>query len=97
MSEIRRREDSDVYADDLISQLLSAATDNAKELILARINADTKLARCYLYLIMLGFDINDIVAFMTSKTASLINELSTSNMFDDYLYNVSVNTAINIL
>jgi hypothetical protein len=46
---------------------------------------------------MLGFDINDIVAFMTSKTASLINELSTSNMFDDYLYNVSVNTAINIL
>jgi hypothetical protein len=46
---------------------------------------------------MLGFDINDIVKFMTSPVASLVSELSTSNMFDEYMYNVSVNEAINIL
>ena len=32
---------------------------NAKELILAKINAGTNLARCYLHLIMMGFDINE--------------------------------------
>ena len=36
-----------VYVDQLISQLLSAATDNAKELILAKIKSGTNFARMY--------------------------------------------------
>jgi len=61
--------------------MISAATDNAKELILAKINAGSKLAKCYLYLMSLGFDINDIVAFMTSDAVDLIDRLSNPNMF----------------
>ena len=72
-----------VYVDQIISQLLSAATDNAKELILAKINAGTNFARMYIYSIMMGLNINDLVAFMTSPTADLIDRLATSNMFQN--------------
>ena len=72
-----------VYVDQIISQLLSAATDNAKELILAKINAGTNFARMYIYGIMMGLNINDLVAFMTSPTADLIDRLATSNMFQN--------------
>lgn len=93
----RQKQDSDIYADDIISQLLSAATDNAKELILSKINAGTNLARCYLHLIMMGFDISDIAAFMISPVVSIVNDLSTANMFDEYMFKVSINDAIKIL
>ena len=93
----RSKQYSDVYADDLISQLLSAATDNAKELILAKINAGTNLARCYLHLIMMGFDVNDIVSFMTSNAVSLVNDLMQVNMFDEFMFNTNVNEIIDIL
>jgi hypothetical protein len=76
---------------------LSAATDNAKELILAQINAGTDLARCYLHLIMMGFDINDIASFMISPVVSTVKDLATSNMFDEYLYDVRIDEAINTL
>lgn len=72
-----------VYVDQIISQLLSAATDNAKELILAKINAGTNFARMYIYGFMMGLNINDLVAFMTSPTADLIDRLATSNMFQN--------------
>ena len=72
-----------VYVDQIISQLLSAATDNAKELILAKINAGTNFARMYIYGIMMGLNINDLVAFMTSPAADLIDRLATSNMFQN--------------
>lgn len=93
----RSKQDSDVYADDIISQLLSAATDNAKELILSKINAGTNLARCYLHLIMMGFDISDIASFMTSPVVSIVDDLSTANMFDEYMFKVSIDDAIKIL
>ena len=40
---------------DLISQLLNAATDNAKELILNKINAGMNLAGVHGYLMIMGF------------------------------------------
>jgi len=52
--------------------MISAATDNAKELILDRINANTDLSKMYMYLITLGFDVKDIVSFMTSPIINLI-------------------------
>jgi hypothetical protein len=61
--------------------MISAATDNAKELILAKINAGQKLAKCYLYLMAMGYDINDIVKFMTSDAVSWIDQLSDPNSF----------------
>lgn len=80
----------------LISQILSAATDNAKELILAKINCGDNLAKCHLYLIMLGFDIKDVVAFMTTPCVSLINDLSEANMMDSYVSQLGIKDAINL-
>jgi hypothetical protein len=57
--------------------MISAATDNAKELILDRINANTDLSKIYMYLITLGFDVKDIVSFMTSPVINLIARNST--------------------
>ena len=65
----------------LQSQVLSAATDNAKELILAKVNAGSKLAKCYLFLITMGFDINDIVTFMTSPVVSFIDRVTEANVY----------------
>jgi hypothetical protein len=57
--------------------MISAATDNAKELILDRINANTDLSKIYMYLITLGFDVKDIVSFMTSPVIDLIARNAT--------------------
>lgn len=72
---------SGIPIDIMISQMISAATDNAKELILAKINAGSKLAKCYLFLMTLGYDINDIVKFMTSDAVSWVDSLSDPNVF----------------
>ena len=72
---------SGIPIDIMISQMISAATDNAKELILAKINAGSKLAKCYLFLMTLGYDINDIVKFMTSDAVSWVDSLSDPNIF----------------
>jgi hypothetical protein len=69
------------YTDQLISQLLSAATDNAKELILAKINAGTNFAKMYMYLMTLGYDLNDIAAFMVSPAAEFIDTLASVDFF----------------
>lgn len=66
-----------------ISALLSAATDNAKELILAKINAGSNLAGIYMYFMMLGVDFQTISNFMKSDTVSLINKLSSDSIFDE--------------
>lgn len=83
------------YVDQLISQLLSAATDNAKELILAKINAGTNFARMYVYTMMMGLNINDIVAFMTSPVVEFIDQLSTPNIFQNENVFSSAAQAIN--
>ena len=83
------------YVDQLISQLLSAATDNAKELILAKINASTNFAKMYVYAMIMGLDINDTVAFMTCPVAELIDKLASSNIFENY--DGSPNQAINLV
>lgn len=75
--------ESYAYVDQLISQLLSAATDNAKELILAKINSGDKFARMYVYLIMTGYNFDDIVSFMISPASEFIDAMSNSNMFQD--------------
>jgi hypothetical protein len=81
----------------MISQLLSAATDNAKELILAKINANSDFAKIFFYGLILGFDLNDLAAFMTSSTVDLIESLAKSNMFDPNIDNLSVDNILTIL
>ena len=71
------------HADLMISQLLSAATDNAKELILSKINASSKLLNIYLHLIILGYSLDNIVNFMTSPAISLVADILEVNRFDE--------------
>lgn len=85
----------DKYVDQLISQLLSAATDNAKELILAKINAGTNLAKYHLHLIMMGFSLDDIMSFMTSPVVELIDKYSKSDLYDKRIS--TVNSALSLL
>lgn len=84
----------DITVDLMISQVLSAATDNAKELILAKVNAGNKLAKMYLFLITLGFDINDIVKFMTSPAINFIDAITETNVFTGQ--EISLKNAIKI-
>lgn len=91
-NEFNSRITGNLYVDLMISQVLSAATDNAKELILAKVNAGSKLAKMYLFAITAGMNINDIVSFMTSPVASFIDSITESNIFGGI--DVSMNDAI---
>lgn len=79
----------------MLSEILSAATDNAKELILSKINAGDNLAKCHLYLLTLGFDINDVVTFMTSPAIDFVNTLSEVNMLNPYFNKSNMHSAAN--
>lgn len=93
-AEFESRITDNLYVDLMISQVLSAATDNAKELILAKVNAGSKLAKMYLFMITMGFNINDIVAFMTSPVANFIDKITEQDIFNNV--SISLNDAINI-
>lgn len=49
-----------------LSSLLSAATDNAKELLLADINAGIDFAGMHIFLIMMGFNEIEVAKYMTN-------------------------------
>lgn len=83
-------------ADLMISQLLSAATDNAKELILDKINAGKNLAGIYLHLLILGYDIKDIATFMTSPAVTIVASILNSNIYNKYYPEITVSDAIKI-
>lgn len=73
----------------IMSSLISAATDNAKELIMAKINASVELASMHAYMVTMGFNLDDIVEFMTSDAAQLIINSSQDNIYkDDYPKNI---------
>ena len=56
----------------LASAFTSAATDNAKELLMAQLNASNKLASIHLYMISLGIKGDQIAEFMNSKIAKIV-------------------------
>lgn len=64
-----------------ISALLSLATDNAKELILAKINAGLDFAGMHIYMLILGVDEKTSAGFMTSPEAMEIKRRMTSDFF----------------
>ncbi len=79
----------EIDAASLISGLLSAATDNAKELILSKINATVDFADAWSYLISIGTNPKTIKDIMMSEPMQLVQKYSKSNVFDN------VNTSIN--
>ena len=69
---------------------------NAKELILAKINAGTNFAKMYVFLMYMGYDLQDMAAFMFSPIAEFIDSRSNANMFQDTGVNNNAQTAINL-
>jgi hypothetical protein len=76
------------------SGFLSAATDNAKELILKKVNADAKFAGIYAYLISTGHTFTEIAEIMTSPIFDEISRLSETNLFLPYTKGFSLQTAL---
>ena len=65
-----------------LSQLISAATDNAKELILAKLNATTKLADMYTYLLTTGMSFEAISKIMMSPEFNVVVDYAQDNIFE---------------
>lgn len=76
------------------SGFLSAATDNAKELILKKVNADAKFAGIYAYLISTGHTFTEIAELMKSPIFDEISRLSETNIFLDYTKSFSLKSAL---
>ena len=66
----------------VISAIISAATDNAKELILAKINATPDLVDIYTYLTGIGVPFSEIADLMTSDALQFITQIGENNIFD---------------
>jgi hypothetical protein len=79
------------------SSLLSAATDNAKELILAKINANPDMMKVYTYGIILGIDFTDIANLMISPTVNAVNQLSDINIFEKDSLTSAITASLNSL
>lgn len=73
-----------------ISVLLSASTDNAKELILEKINASPDLAGTYIYMLIGGVDFSTAANFMTTPEVTAVALKSKSNI----LYNQDSNNSV---
>lgn len=65
-------------------------------LILAKINAGTNFAKMYIYLMSMGYNVEDIVSFMVSPIAEFIDSKASKNMFQSLDENNSPFTAINL-
>lgn len=73
-----------------LSALLSAATDNAKELLLADINAGIDLAGMHIFLMIMGFDEIVVAKFMTSEVVQNIKtHISDSFLNKKWQYGIS--------
>jgi hypothetical protein len=58
------------------------ATDNAKELVLSKLNAANMLGM-YIYGISIGMDFRDIAKIIASKTGQVIDSLMTDDIIAD--------------
>jgi hypothetical protein len=65
-----------------MSAMLSLSTDNAKELVLDKINANTYTLGMYLYGLSLGVPFKTMYQIMTSDFALRITELVKGNIFN---------------
>jgi len=68
----------------MLSSILSLATDNAKELALAKLNCDTNTMGMWLFGMSLGVPLESMKNIMMSPTAFLISELASNDSFSGY-------------
>lgn len=65
-----------------LSGFVSGATDNAKELVMAKINAVVDLASMHIYMLLLGYDANEISTYMNSPIGKHVAEGLEINLFN---------------
>lgn len=65
-----------------MSAFLGLSTDNAKELILAKVNAGTATMGLYLYGLSIGVPIDELYRILTSPLAFRITELTKGDLFN---------------
>ena len=80
-----------------ISAIISAATDNAKELILKKLNCDQNFAGIYCYLTLIGHDFDDIASNMIDSNVGFISKISAANIFLPSTSKIKFNDAVNFL
>ena len=78
-----------------LSGLLSASTDNAKELILSKINATSKFIDLYTVAIQCGSTFKEISNIMMSPIFNSISRLADNNIFHTYEGSYKLDRAIN--
>ena len=86
-----------VNAPDSLSALLSAATDNAKELILEKLNATVELADLYITLLAQGVKFMDIASILTNKAFGIVTRFSKKDIFDSRTNKFSVENSIDFV
>ena len=79
---------------DELGWFLNAATDNAKELALKKINGSGELAKIYIYMISIGVPVDTIFNFMTSKAVTLVSRKAESSIFKSELKDNRLTKAI---
>lgn len=77
-----------------LSELISAATDNAKELILSKINATTKFADVYTYLLSTGKSPVEISRIMMSPIFNIAAYYAQNNLYDNITSNADLENAL---
>ena len=86
-----------VNAADSLGALLNAAADNAKELVLEKLNANDKFADFYVGLLMLGYKFNDIAKEMTGGAIRIVSRYATDNIFDPSTHKFDTRSAIDFV
>lgn len=80
-----------------LSALLSAATDNAKELILDTLNATPEFIDMYSIALTEGEEFNSIARLMTSETFNVLSRFSKGNMLNPAASNNFLNKVIDFV
>lgn len=80
-----------------MSALLGLSTDNAKELVLAKINAGTATIGMYLYGLSIGIPFEQLFQVMTSPLAFRLAELTKGNYFNNDKGTTTITGALNYL
>lgn len=80
-----------------MSALLGLSTDNAKELVLAKINAGTSSIGMYLYGISIGIPFDQLFQVMTSPLAFRLTELTKGDFFNKDSGTINIIGALNYL
>jgi hypothetical protein len=68
---------------------------NAKELILAKINASAKFVDIYTHLLITGMSFDQIADIMTSPIFNYVVKVTDGDIFDKSTYKFSIESAIN--